>query len=865
MKKERSERIKDIKSALSNFGKRLIPPAVFLAVVGILVLVIFLLLPDTVEEIPLEISEFTGEETEYVLENDYLRLVVDAKTTWFELTDKQSGKVWTSNPADADNDALALPAEKNKLKSTLVLTYSTVNGVDTIFDNYAYSILNGLYNIEADDDSITIHYSVGKMEREFILPVVLTEERYNSYIGQMEGNDRFTVLDYYKKYDVNNLSEKDDKEALLETYPMMADGIIYAMRDGVNNTVKGKLEKIFATYGYTNEEYLVDKELYSTSSESDSPVFNIDLIYRLEDQDFVVEVPMEKIEYREKYPLYTLNVLPYFGAAGLEETGSLFVPEGGGSLIYFNNGKVKQDSYYANLYGWDMALGRTEVVHETDVTFGAFGILKPDGSMLCILEGGSSYASIVADISGRKNNYNNVSASYSTHHREQYNMSGRFDGKMFVYEPEIAQDDLVQRYRFSASDDYVTLAKLYQSYLTNRYPTFTPKDQSSTPLTIEILCAVQKTKQILGIPVLSPLVLTDFEEAKTMLADLLADGYKNISVKVSGWQDGGIDQEYPITSGRISELGSAKELKNLTSFAAENGINLYLDGLTQYAHNSGLLEGFWEFTDAARYISKERVELETYSTVYFGPEDWKDSFYFLMRASKITDAMNKLIKDGQDYGAYGISFRDTGEVLSSDFTRSEIVTREMAKTTQSSILQGMAEQNLSLMINRGNDYALPYADVVTNMPLAGSNYSILDAQIPFYQLALHGYISYMGEPLNITGDFVDELLRSAEYGAGLSFTFMSEDTGTLRNTFYTQYFGASFDMWRERAKEVYTEYEADLGHVFNQEMTEHDILSIGVTKTVYEDGTAVYVNYTTLDFETADGLIIPAREYLVIS
>jgi hypothetical protein len=855
---------KKIGSILIGVLKPLIAPAIFVAVIAIAVLVIILIQPPAEEEIPIEQYSYTGEESEFVLENDYLSFVLDTETTWFEVTDKQSGKVWTSNPSDSDQDALALPTEKDKLKSTLVLMYSTDNGVDTIFDNYAYSIKNGLFDIEKEDNSITIHYTVGKLQREFVFPLVMTEERMETYLAQMESSDAFTVRDYFKKYDINNLGAKDDKEALLLQYPMMADGVIYALRDTVNDTVKIKIESIFAKSGYTEEEYLVDKEAYSTTSDADNAIFNIDMTYSLDGRDLVVKVPMSTIEYREKYPLYTLNILPYFGSAGLEETGSLFVPEGGGALINFNNGKVKQDSYYANLYGWDMAQGRTALVHETSVVYGAFGILKPDGSFLCTLEEGSPYAAIVADISGRNNNYNYVSATYSIHHREQYDVANRYNGEMFVYEPELAQEDLRQRYRFSASDDYVALAKEYQDYLTTQYPVMEKQQDTSTPVTIEILSAVQKTKQVFGIPVLRPLVLTKFNDAKVILEEILADGYQNLSVKISGWQDGGIDQKYPVTGDRISELGSAKDLRNLTTFAAENGIDLYLDGLTQYAHNSGLLQGFWVFDDAARFVSKARVELHTFSTVWYGPEEWKEAPYYLIRASQIVDAMNKLVEDGQDYGAYGISFRDVGKELSSDFRRSEVVTRQMAENMQAQVLQDLDSTNLGLMINAGNDYALPYADVVTNMPLAGSNYSIIDQQIPFYQLALHGYLSYMGEPINITGDFQEELLRSAEYGAGLSFTFMKEDTGALRNTYYTQYFGASYDMWKERAKEIYTEYEANLGHLFNQEMTDHDILSKGVTKTVYEDGTAVYVNYNTLDFTTPDGLVIPARDYLAI-
>ena len=126
------------------------------------------------------------------------------------------------------------------------------------------------------------------------------------------------------------------------------------------------------------------------------------------------------MEYKESYPIYNIAVLPYFGAAGLDDTGFMVVPEGGGAIIDFNNGKVTQNYYYANLYGWDMAQERKAVVHDTDVYFNTFGMSKNEDSFICILEDGVSYGAIQADISGKTNSYNSVYAVYNVLHRNQY-------------------------------------------------------------------------------------------------------------------------------------------------------------------------------------------------------------------------------------------------------------------------------------------------------------------------------------------------------------------------------------------------------------------------------------------------------------
>lgn len=176
-------------------------------------------------------------------------------------------------------------------------------------------------------------------------------------------------------------------------------------------------------------------------------------------------------------------------------------------------------------------------------------------------------------------------------------------------------------------------------------------------------------------------------------------------------------------------------------------------------------------------------------------------------------------------------------------------------------LKALSEQDV--LINEGNDYAVAYVDMITNMNLSGAEYSIIDKTIPFYQMALHGFVNYTGEALNLTGNMEDELLKSAEYGAALAFTIMQESAFTLQNTLYTEYFGSEYASCSERMYEIYNRYNSELGHIFNQTMTGHEFVEPQLTCTTYEDGTKVYVNYSQND-KTVDGTVIPARDYAVV-
>ncbi len=861
MKKDKAVRKAEIKAALIKKLKSLAAPLIILLFIAAGIGIVIFRHEEPEPEKVIRVNGYEGEENEFVLENDKLKFVMDAQTTQFSLTVKETGAVWYSNPPEADEDPLALVSEKEKLKSTLLLTYSTINGVDTLYPNYTYSMEKKIYDVEASEDSIKVFYSVGDMEKEYIIPPVIIEEQMEDLLKNMSESDASLVKQYYKKYDINNLGKKDNKEELLASYPILETEIAYVSRS-LKDNLKSKFETIFAEAGYTLEDYARDKELDLTVTVSDKPVFNVNMSYRLEGGDLVVEVAMGEIEYEEEYPLLYLSVLPYFGAGSTSDEGYMLVPEGGGAIIDFNNGKLAQNSYYANVYGWDMSQDRSAIVHETRTYYNVFGIAKGEDSFLCILEKGAPYASIQADISGRNSSYNWVNAIYNIARREQYDVSDKYNGKMFVYEEGLPDDTLVNRYRFIDSGEYVDMAKIYQDYLLEKYPGYlTLNEDTETPTVIEILGAADKVTQFLGIPVSRPLKLTSYREAQEILEDLCGNGIKNISVKLTGWMNGGINQKLLKRVKLVGNLGSKKDLQSLIRFAADNDMDFYLDGITNYAYDSDIRDGFLQYRDAARFASDEKAELYQYSTVTYAKRETQDTYY-LLNAGLIDEMAVKLCETAEEYQA-NVSFHDIGKDLSSDFTKDTVVSRQAALDSQESRLRQIKDSGMNIMINMGNDYAVPYSDIITNMDLAGDNYTIIDRKVPVFQMAVHGYVNYTGESLNLAQDYEEELLTSAEYGAGLSFTLMKESCFTLQNTEYSRYFGADYSGWQEKLTQIYTRYNEELGHIFRQRMVDHEYLQEKLSCTTYEDGTRVYVNYSYKD-QTVDGKVIPARDYAVV-
>jgi hypothetical protein len=428
-----------------------------------------------------------------------------------------------------------------------------------------------------------------------------------------------------------------------------------------------------------------------------------------------------------------------------------------------------------------------------------------------------------------------------------------------------AGEKIVQRYRFIDKNDYVSMAETYGDYLRDEYGDYLKEntEDAQAPVAVELVGAVDKVQQVVGIPMSRPLKLTTFKDADNIIQDLGSEDIGDLSVKYTGWCNGGVNQKILKNVKLVSKLGSSGDLKKLSSDAESLGVDLYLDGITQYEHESTILNGFNSFTDAARLLTKERAELYRYSHITYREREGFKSYY-LLHTDLAMQMANNLVKATDKYNT-GVSFQDIGMDLSSDFYRKKTYSREAVSDKNVELLKSLDDSGKKVMINMGNDYAAPYADLVVDMELKGSGYTVLDAEVPFYQIALHGAVDYTGASINICGSDQEELLSCAEYGAGLYFTLMSESSFALQKTLYPEYYACEYDSWRDRMVEICKRYNSELGHTFDQRIVNHEVLSESVRCTTYEDGTKVYVNYSFADeYKAADGTVVPVREYVVV-
>ena len=844
---------------------RLLSCAIVLALLA--ALTVFVIIPLFSEEevehlLNPAIYYYEGDKKPLTMESDKIAFELDPTTTHFKVTDKATGREWLSNPADAAKDKIANAGNKESLQATLLVTYTTSSG-SVELNNFKYSIENGNYQINKQDDgSIRVDYAIGKIEKIYQIPTAITKERYVEFTSQMKNATKKKLSSNYTLYEPEKLDSKKNKDEIIALYPSVTEQALYVLKEGTSENNKAKIEGYWAEVGYSAEDFEIDQQLVAAKKDNSGAVFNVSLVYRLEDGDLVVEVPYDAVRYKAEYPLTYVVPLPMFGAAGTSDEGFMLVPEGGGAIINFNNGKILQNSYYANTYGWDYGVRRKEMVNETRNSFPVFGMVKNGGAFLCFMEGATSYGGVQADVAMRYNSYNWLNAKYNVIHADQYNVSAKTAQLVFMFEAAVPQDTIVHRYRFLETDNYAEMANAYGDYLRATYPELKDAKASEvSPASVELVGAIDKTVMKFGLPIDSVVATTTFQQAQEIIADMTGRGVQNLNVRMAGWANGGVTQQVMTDVDILRELGGKKQMTALIAKAKELNVPLYFDGVNCFAYDSGVLEGFLPFTDAARYTTREQIVLLPFDIVQYQTADWLDQYY-LVRPDYAKENASNLIKALSDVDAYGVSFRDVGNLLSADYNPKRTVTREEVKSMNIDTIKEAQANGQNVMIRMGNDYAMPYATIITDMDLTGTAYSILDKNVPFYQIALHGMKDFTGEPINLAGDYMTEFLRCVEYGAGLNFTFMHKEGEVLQDTYHSNFFGANYESWAENAAEMIAKYQADTAGLNQQRIVSHELLSADVAVTGYADGTKVYVNYGSAEY-AQNGVQVPARSYTV--
>jgi len=812
---------------------------------------------------PVMIYEFL-EGNDVVLENEYLRLNFLHTTAEIILTDKNTGVQWRSNPPNPESDRLADVVTRQLMESQFSVDYADTAGIGMTLQSGEYSVQRGAYDYDVVDGVLEVRYTVGDLARSFRIPPAMSEDRMNFYLDLMDYEERGIVESTYRLYDINNLRMNDDRTQLLSDFPELRDVKLWVLRTGSPDYMKEIAEESFKSAGYTMEDYVEDSMRYELRGESVRPAFSITIRYILDGKSLIVNVPFDKIGYRPTYPITQMALLPFMGAGGLNDSGYMLVPDGSGAIINFNNQKQNQLSYSINIYGWDEAIRREAVISDNRALFPAFGINKNNAALLCVIEEGSAYASVRADVSGRNSSWNRVYPIFTMVHGALMDIAERNQRAVFLYEQTLpAGENITLRYTPCAEPGYMGMAKEYRSWLFKNYPILENRRVTGgLPVAVEVIGAVNKTQHRLGLPLDLPLKLTSYKETETMLNDFAGFGWKNVHIKLNGWFNRSVDHTVPTKIKLIKELGNRRNFNHIVDTAKKNNFELYPEVDFVFMRDVGLFSGFNIYSDAARYVNRERVQRYPYSFIWFGERKQWGKLNYLARPAATVKMIDNFIPKAGKMGMKNIAFRNMGTKLAGDYHERRRVSREESMKIRQQQFEKMNQAGNGILVHTGYVFSMPWASIVTDMVIDDQSFGITDSSVPFLPIVLHGYVPFTGRAINLAEDYTKNLLKTIESGAGLYFSFMTEETAELQETKFRQFYANEYGKWVNDANALYQKFNDDFGHLYNRHIVNHQILAYGVTVTQYDDGTRVIVNVSESDWNY-NGSNVKSDSYIV--
>lgn len=573
----------------------------------------------------------------------------------------------------------------------------------------------------------------------------------------------------------------------------------------------------------------------------------MDFSLNAEDETLVVSVDTSHCLYASLGRKWiTINVMPYFGAAGDREKGYAFYPDGSGTIAEFTPHHSSVESaktlpFYSQELASTTRLDENESNGVMPVMYPVLGMKKGDDAFFAIVTDGACSSGMRFSPSG------NLTKLYRIHpvfyispalmkqsdpSTETYNRRG-----------EIYKGYYRVEYHFLDGDDadYSGMAVTYRNYLLKNGLLNTAISAGDTmPLALDLLMNSYETTAFGD----QSVVVTTFSQAVDMIKDLSNRGIADMLINVSAWQKYG-DSMGTVNSA-ASAIGGNSGFKSLVEAAKELGYDIFAQVNMVEAHNS--TTKFRASRDAAQ-------DLDGLSLV---------GRSYLIAPPAIKERYESLYADYfSDIGVSGLNYEMLGYFIYNYNYGGTHYSRFVAEEFFSSILEESKKDFDKNAVWYGNQYSLATADWIYDLPSTDTGYANTTRAVPFAQIVLHGYIPYSAIAGNMFYDDDAQTLKWIEYGYVPYYKLTHDSTSKLMDTEYSVLFSAEYSDWADTIEEKYKMMSENVGYLYSVPIKKHEMLTDNVYVTVYEDGSKVYVNYGKSGYRTSDG-VVNGKSYLVV-
>lgn len=685
--------------------------------------------------------------------------------------------------------------------------------------------------------------------------------------------------------DTHELYLKEDTLSIIvrdkATNVIMESTVRDGLDDGINNSVWSGYMKSGVVFTYLDgendksQEDLVNQHPTMNVTYTDNG-FTAEVFYEetglgytlhvsLEGSQLVAEIPDDSLREEktsERKYFGEISIYPMLGYTYLgSREGYMLVPDGNGAIINLDDKEGRYGGGFSSMiYGEDSGLrdssvisllwDRYETVTDSEYVMApVFGMVHTDSQMafLGIVEEGAERASIEGVPNGVSINYNRIFPKFIKRKVYVQPTSNGSSGSIKQAETARTKTDIKVRYCFTSGDqaNYSGLANTYRSYLLDNG--LVSRQDTSYNTRVDFLGSDREDFLIFK----KEVPMTSTEDIETMYTDLQENNVGDIFSLYKGWQDGGINN-LPVTSYKASsELGGTSAITDLIKSSAEKGIDLYLyqDALriNPYDNNTTF--------NVMKLVNKRAFEEDTYKDVF-------EAFQYILPTQSGKN-INKLANEMAKKNITNMAVSGITSNLSSYTYSSKYYTRLDSRKVYDSQMEKLAEK-MTLALEQPFAYQWKYMNSFLDMPVGTSSYVYEDAEVPFLSMTLRGIVPMYSDYVNFEANKEEFFLNLVEMGIYPSFYITKEDSSKLIYTNSSDIYSSQYEVYRD----TIIDYHAQLkkvnedigdGYIVNREYMDD---KGKVVKVTYDNGKAVYVNYSE-NSVTVDGFTLEGLSYKV--
>lgn len=588
----------------------------------------------------------------------------------------------------------------------------------------------------------------------------------------------------------------------------------------------------------------------------------------------------KKTQYSHDAKLYKIDILPFMTSnSSSTSEGQIIVPDGSGAIISFNSPKISlgYNAFAKRIYGPDRAFIFDES-QETDqnkkMMFGMYGFLDKTSKkgVLAIVDKGATQTEIYANFKRAVDTSKNI-AYFTALIRENETVYIGYSRTAFTkWSHDKSKTDFAYIYQFMSEDEfidentgeieYVTLANKYRNYLIKKYNLTEKQDKTTDNLLIlNFLGAFEKREVTLGFGHKVDYALTTFDQAKTIIEELKADGGLEFAVSYTAWTRDSMEPR-ATNNVKVSKiLGDAKGILSFKQFLDSQDIKFYPE--VRITSNKGYDYNFGNIKYTSKTISGALSQHREYDLATRRASNTITPVSMLSPLFYV-DYITKYLPKYEKLGLTSAFVSDIGNVKAGDYARTRVTYPEQGMKYQIKALEEVNNSLNSLMLSAPFDYSFKYTDVAVNVPLETTLLGYYDYSIPFYQLVVSGLFDYAGPAVNYDSERSANwyLLKSLETGSNLYFMLSAEDTKILLKTDYTMFYNTYYLNWKNEIIRLNNIINS-VG-IHNSRLVNHKILADNVYEVTYENGLKLIINYTNSTYyDSNSGISVRDNWYVV--